>query len=540
MEISNLIGDLNQNLYKLGLIDKKDASIVLDDVKLMIRTPWAPVNKIIEEIAKEILKNTLLKNPNSYEFIKSYAEGLGKSIEECAFTMLVPEIVSSLSKWIPTLKRAPFGCSSFVTKNPKGEVLHGRILDFPLHGTYDIHERALNFKIDGLPKMLSFGAVGIPYPSITFMNEFGITLALHEKFTNVFNYKGQSIFEYIFKLSTVATDKEAILDFINNNQTFTTWCLNITFKDGTGISVDIGGEKPVIFEYTIPDHGILYFNNKLLDPTLKQEDFIPYGFSQYNDLRESLAKEKIDIFMSEHGKNPTEAELLKLMSSKIDQAVTKENFNEYRLDNINCSSLSVMVLNPTAQKAYYLKGEAPKFYKDSFCEFTNVFSDLKTKEHTIKAKDGIDHFVFQGNQALMKAQKAFDKKDASQVYNQLQLAIDYLENQPEEHIARFYFLVAQFIYENHDVALEKLLKDFKSYEDKLPSYLNDQCLMFIWRLERILNLHPSVETDKITSIKLKNILKKEELIPRFLFKSVIKNMMIPRIDILDIIYLMNA
>lgn len=539
MDIITLKGDLKENFYKLGLADRKCADAVHNDVKLMIRTPWNIANKVVEEIGKSVLKNTLLKNSSSYyQYIQAYSEGLGKSLEETAYMMLVPEMVSCMSKWIPTLTRSPFGCSSFITRNKKGEVIHGRILDFPLHGSFDLNERAISYQLDDMPKMLGFGACGIPYPSITLMTEEGMTLALHEKFTPVFNSKGLSIFEYIFKLTQNANDKASVIEFVNNHQTITTWCLNITFKNGDALSIDISAHEVSIHEFQIPDKGFIYFANELVNEELPQEDYLPYGFTHYNKLRKSIAEEKIKNFMETHDENPSELELLELMSVPLKQELNSD-FSNYRLDNINCSSLSAMVMNPSAQKSLYITGEAPKFLRDNVIEINHAFSSPEKKHVKIKKALITDDNYHSGNKALMRAQKAFDKKDSIEIYHQLQTAIDLLENYPEEQIAKFYFLIAQFLFESHHLVLEKVLRDFKQMQDNLPESLNDHCLLFISRLERILGLHPSLESDKIKNKRLLNILKKEEKIPKLIYRKVLKNLVAPRLDILDVIYLMT-
>jgi hypothetical protein len=103
-------------------------------------------------------------------------------------------------------------------------------------------------------------------------------------------------------------------------------------------------------------------------------------------------------------------------------------------------------------------------------------------------------------------------------------------------MARFYFLVAQYIYETHDKVLLSLLHDFRNLEGKLPSTLNDHCLLFIGRLEKILNQHPSVEEDRIQHVKLREIYQLENKIPRLIFHLTTRLIMIPRIDLMDIIY----
>lgn len=539
MDLIQLLGDIDENFYQLGLKDRELGKLVHHDVKMMLRTPWQPANLVIEEIGKAVIKNSLLKKTDNYTHLKSYAEGMGITLEECAYVMLIPELVSSMSKWAPGFIKGNLGCSSFMTRNPEGHVVHGRILDFPLQGSYDLYERAVLYDLNGIPKTLGFGSIGIPYPSITLMTEDGITLALHQKFTNVFNTQGMSIFEYVLKLIKNANDKTSVMEFINKHQTITTWCLYMTFKNGEVLACDLNGDKPFVNELQVPDTGILYFCNHLEDKSINQRQFLPLGFDQYNLMREEIATKKILQFMNKKKTQPTQLDLLQMMSTPFDQRL-KSNIEKYSLDNLTASSLSVMTMNPTDSSAFYLAGPAPKVFSDNVLEITKVFQRPQIEKVKIKKGSEFDPEYHLGLRSFMEAQKGFDAHNSILIYHHLQMAIDHLENYPEKKIAEFYFLIAQYLYESHNKVLANLLNDFKKFEDKLPPYLNDHCLMFIGRLERILKMPPTLEEDKIQTKKLREIYQKELIIPRAIFHITSKGMIIPRIDILDVIYVLTT
>ena len=539
MDLITLIGDIDENFYQLGLKDKEVGKLVHHDVKMMLRTPWQPANKLIEEIGKAVIKNSLLKKTEYYSHLKSYSEGMGISLEECAYVMLIPELVSAMSKWAPGFIKGSLGCSSFMTRNPQGHVIHGRILDFPLQGSYDLYERAILYNLNGMPKTLGFGSKGIPYPSITLMTEDGITIALHQKFTNIFNPQGMSIFEYIFKLIKVANDKNSVMDFVKKNQSITTWCLYMTFKNGEVLACDLSGEKTYINELEIPDSGILYFCNHLEDKSLNQRQFLPLGFDQYNLMRENIAAKKIQQFLKRKKQQPDQLELLQLMSTPYDQKILAD-FENYNLDNLTASSISVMTMNPTESSAFYLKGSAPKVFRDDVIEIKDAFTRIRQEKVKIKKGTEFDPEYQLGLKSFMDAQKGFDAHKSIAIYHNLQMAVDHLEHYPERKIAEFYFLIAQYLYESHPKVLANLLNDFKKMEDHLPPYLNDHCLMFIGRLERILKMPPSMEEDKIQTLKLREIYQRELKIPRAIFHITSKGMIIPRIDILDVIYILST
>ena len=536
MDLITLIGDADENFYQLGLRDKEKAKLVHADVKNMLRTPWNKVNLIIEEVAKVVIKNSLLKKTEHYRHLHAYSDGLGVSVEETAYVMLIPELVSSMSKWAPGLIKGNLGCSSFITRNAAGEVVHGRILDFPLQGSYDQFERAIMYDLKGMPKMLGFGSSGIPYPSITLMTDSGITLALHQKFTNVFNSQGQSIFEYIFDLIKTCEDKESVAQFIRSRQTVTTWSLYMTFKNGEVLAADLMGEKSYIHFPEIPENGILYFCNHLEDKLMDQKSFLPLGFDSYNLMREESAAQKIYTYLQKKKKVPEPLELMQLMSTPLLQKDSMD-LTKFKLDNITPSSLSVMTMNPTAQSALYLEGPAPKLFRDSVVELKNCFTRIEKNPVKIKKNQEVSHDYYQGLHAIMEAQKGFDRHEPVMIYHQLQMAIDHLTGHAEKHIVEFYFLVAQYIYESHPRVLANLLADFKAFEDKLPEYLNDHCLLFINRLEKVLKIEGhAFEEDRIKNLKLRDIYRLEEKIPRAIFHLTTKNLIVPRMDILDIIY----
>jgi hypothetical protein len=540
MDLITLIGDIDENFYQLGLKDRENGKLVHHDVKMMLRTPWKPANILIEEVGKAVIKNSLLKKSDNFVHLKSYAEGLGIPLEECAYVLLVPEMVSAMSKWAPGFLKGNLGCSSFMFRNENSEVAHARILDFPLQGSYDRFERAITYNLNHMPKMIGFGTVGIPYPSITLMTEDGITLALHQKFTNIFNPQGMSIFEYILNLVKSANDKKSAIEFIKNHQTITTWCLYMTFKNGEVLACDLTGPNSFINEMMVPDTGILYFCNHLENKTINQRQFLPLGFDQFNLMREDIATQKIQNLLSKLKTQPTELEVLQMMSTPLDQKLNDDSFKDYKLDNITPSSLSVLTMNPTKGSALYLKGPAPKIFSDNVIEIKNAFDRPEIAEVKIKNYHAIDPDYKEGLHFMMEAQKGFDAHDSVAIYHNLQMAIDHLDNFPERKIAEFYFLIAQYLYESHTQVLTNLLTEFRKWEDNLPPYLNDHCLMFIGRLERILKMSPSLEEDKIETKKLRDIYQKELKIPRPIFHLTSKNMIVPRLDILDVIYILTA
>lgn len=535
MDLLTLIGGIDENFYQLGLIDRDKAKNVHRDVKVMLSTPWKPVNSAIEQVAKLVLKNSLLKKADYYRHLKCYAEGLAIPLEQAAYVIMIPEMVSCMSKWSPAQIKGVMGCSSFFMRNEKSEVVHGRIFDFPLQGSYDQNERAILYDMKGMPRTLGFNSSGIPYPSITLMTEDGMTLALHQKFTNVFNKDGISILALIFDLIQKANDKKSVIEYLKHHESITTWCLYMTFKNGDALAIDIMGKEIYVNELMVPDKGVLYFCNHLENKIINQEEMLPTGFHQYNLMREKIAHKKIEQFLLKN-KN-TESDLIQMMSTPFDQKIKKNNhYENYLMDNITPSSLSVMTMNPTSGNCLYIGGEAPKLFRNNLIQLEDCFHNIIQKEIKLKKAKPVSEDYYQGIKSLMNAQKGFDLYNPQDVYHNLQIAIDHLAHYPELGPATFYFLVAQYMYETNPKILMTVYFDFKKLVNHLPIHLNDHCLLFIGRLERILKVNKTMEVNEIIHPKLQGIYNLELKVPRAIFHATTKGMIVPRVDIMDVLY----
>jgi hypothetical protein len=193
-------------------------------------------------------------------------------------------------------------------------------------------------------------------------------------------------------------------------------------------------------------------------------------------------------------------------------------------------------MNPEEKSVLFIPGLAPKIYQGEIKKIDHCFDSpseslIKDKKYTDQNK-----FYYQGLKALTNAQHAFNDSNSEDLYHELQMAVDHLELYPEVYIAKFYFLVAQFLYETHTRVQTNLIVEFKKILPHLSPYLKEHCLLFIFRLEYILNLPISIELDEIKTQKLKDIYEFELRIPRTIFHFTIKFLIVPRTDILDIIY----
>ncbi len=538
--IITLIGDSQENFYQLGLKDKENYSEVSNHLNSLVRTPFPKVDKTVKQLAKMILKQGFSHLPEFKKRMQAYSEGLSIENDDLVFTLLIPEVVAFLSKWVPGLPASLLGCSSyFAWDNKTNTPFHGRVLDFPLQGSFDKNERMVWSKLDNGPATLSYSAVGLPYPSITAMTEFGVTFALHQKFTDVFNPKGTPIFELVFNMLQNCGDLKSTLQFLKKNESLTTWAFYMSFKNGDVLACDVMGKELHYTVDKIEPGKILYFNNMLInkDKHQDQESFLPHGIHQYNQMRLDIAQKK--ILKLEKEKDITELKLIKSMGTPYPQKNKKPS--AWKCDTITISSVTICTLNPSLGESLFIPGPAPKFYEKEILKFSDAFGNplqevISGPKRKMKSQQTQKTKKILGSRYLMSAQVSFDQGLFHDAYHYLQMSIDEFEGMPEQFMAIFYFKIYQYIHELHNKIRQKLLEDFYSLLGKLPPYLNDHCYLFIYRLEKIINGKSQIKEHQIISESLKKVFRFEKKMPRLLFHKATSILMNPRRDTLDIIY----
>jgi len=539
LPLIKLIGDARENFYQLGLADRETFLPLKNHLSSLIKTPWPPLNKVIKEIGQLYLRQGPKHSPEFYKNVSSYAEGLGINYAEMALTLLIPEYLSFVTKWLPGLKTTLFGCSSyFYWDEHFNSPVHGRVLDFPMAASYARSERAILYKFKGLPQMVSLSTSGFPYPGLTTMTDAGLTFALHQKFTNKFCHLGTPIFELIYQMLAKTGDKKSILDFLKKSKSLTTWGLYISCKNGDILAIDMMGDELYYKEYKLAPGEILSFNNMPEAPAMRKKtlarDFIPYGITDYCSMRETMGAKKIEKLKKIPKLN--DEKFLEIIATPI--LKKQESAEDWKLDPITPSTLTISTMNAQSGKFLYVDGPAPKYYRGKFFEFKEIWDEPISKHHTKRGKFTPADYA-EGMRELITAQTCFDKGDNAHIYHHLQMAKDYLHEYPESTIADFYFHVFQYIFETHKKVQGTLLENFLALRGKLPFYLAQHNYLFINRLEIILGRErheQTVHSEHFEVHHLKEINRLENKIPRPLLHKATAPLINPRIEILDIIY----
>src|SRR5690606_5444890 len=171
IEHIHLIGSASENFYSLGLKDVEGFNGLYNNLKkLCMRTElFSRAVKIALEISS---KMEMHKTDPNYELIKAYAEGLKRPVTDVMFAFLLPEFIAAFNKWTPNLLSVIPGCSSLFTFDKENEgVIHTRLLDYPLAGTFDQFERTVTYHLRGRLKIFSLTTKGMPLPALTSINE---------------------------------------------------------------------------------------------------------------------------------------------------------------------------------------------------------------------------------------------------------------------------------------------------------------------------------------------------------------------------------
>ncbi len=544
LPLITLVGDPEENFYQLGVKDKQNHSDVLVHMQSQLKIFGPTIDYYLHKIFQGALTHKLQRGEIFSKLLGAYSQGLERNIEDVALGLLIPEILSGLGgiKSLGLAKKNPalFGCSSFFALGGDERPIHGRILDFPLFGSYNNFERATICQFKQTPQIFSLSSAGLPYPSITAMNGNGVTLALHQKFNTIFNLKGRSIFEICFELLCEASSLESALRFLRKQNSITAWGINMSFQNGEVLLVDLCGEDLIYKELNLHKHKVIYTNNLPIKRHQATNNPFPPGIINYSKMRERVAEEKIKELKVKG--YTTEEELLKIMATPLEQRHRRPK--DYEISPLTSSSLTIATLRPVAGTASVVADPAPRLFRQNYHSIYDLWSDAKIRSLKLpvgnQKKEHVEmNNYYQGMNHLISAQTSMDLGDSQASHHHIQMSVQYFsENKYHEQFsAQFFFLVLQFLNEKNNKVKFQILDHFKELMPNLPSRLAEHCLLFIFRLENILLKTTSVKESDFKTSEFKKIFKLENKIPKILFSHAIKQLIRPRFDIMDIVYL---
>lgn len=538
-ELIHLFGDKEESFYQMGLKDKDRQDLLLSGLKELIHTPW----ETTDFLGLEYFKNLSKKIKHSTETM-SYLDAMEERSREVQACLLIPELMCSLEHWIPTLPSQIWGCSSYFAKNSQtGSLMHGRILDFPLSEVFEQQERVIYGQYNNSLQALSFSCTGVPYHGITAMNEAGLSIALHQKYSSLFHIEGTPIFEIVDGIVNQCENLEDVIEYCKSSPSLCTWGLYVgeDKEQARVLEIDLLGPEVTFNIHSIESDQVLYFNNTFINQHFDSNSQLPHGISSYNLMRKKSAQIKCqEITKLIQKKKLDDKNFLKIIT-RPNKIITK-SFKNWQMDAITPSSVGCYIMSLKDQKALMACGACAKFHDSDFYQITDLWK--KDKKITLKElknqKENSPELTnrIEAHRRLMKAQRAFDKRDYHHCYHHLQMAIEYfkLAKSCEQHYPEFFIACLDYQNLKDRNSLALLLEQFRSLQKITPPYLLDHCLLMIARIERELELNISVSESEIQHPKLKQVFQLENKTPIAIISPIIKSLMVIRIDICDVIY----
>jgi len=527
----HLIGNPEENFYSLGRRDKEGYDEIKKQItQLCMRSNYAAsFIKKITEWSKDYNKRGSIDLSREY---KAYAEGLEIPVNDLYFNLLLPEIVASFNKWLPHLLGVIPGCSSlFIWDKENQGVVHSRILDYALSGPFEKYERTILYEFSKRLKTFTYSTVGVPTPSLTTINEKGLTLALHYKHGNYFDINGDSIFSLMYQLSSYCTSIQEVKKYLSGHSSIGHWGIYASDNQGNIGSFDIRGSQVYFEKFDVKEHDFLYFNNRPLVSSKEEELLQPFGNKAQCIMRKDSLFKKMKKYKA-NSKDHT-YELLKVLTEV--KPIKNQSASKWLLEPINSSSVQAVSMHNTLFETCYIDGVAPKFYQGKIGKISNIFKNKSSK--IIEKKSNLEEKYIKGMQFISESQSNMDNGNIEKAYHSLQMAIEFLEDYPEKIIAEFFFIIWQYLHEDSNKDLSYLYQELLDLEGLLPEYLNDHRILFITRLNKILGHgHEPKLRQKIKDDNLRLIFDKEIKMKAIAIK-LLRKFTIPRIEILDIIYI---
>lgn len=535
-----LVGDEKENIYQLGLKDREGHKALFEQIHHFLTLDISLIDQATLKLGRWLVKKNKESNPEYYDLINQYAQGLGRDSDEVGFAFLIPELASAMSEWAPGLPVGLLGCSSFFILDETSHTpIHGRVLDFPVAGSFDKNERLLRTQFRDQAQIFSIGTAGFPLGGITAMNSHGVTLALHQKFTPVLSREGVPIFQLAQEVLRDCQTPEDVLKLLRKRSSITTWAMYMSFAQTNEVmELDIMGDQLHYHIHPLNKGDVLYFNNKVIDPKFEQQRHLPYGMQTYNELRELNAREKMKKFQKKGKFNAQE--LLKMMSTPLKEhhkgvkdAPMKEA--EY-FDTLTPSSVTVATMNPGKQEVLGIRSEAPKTFQGLIYHAKNIFQPREsTLEQKMLSGKKVDEDYHRGLYHLAHAQVAYDCHDHHMSYHHIQMAIALLKRGPLHYYARFFLCVFEFIQEKHPKMRTRLYRELEQIRPFVHDYLKDQITLMLIRCDRLQGQTSRFTMDDIQHPTLKKIYRLEEKISVVILSNTVWKVLNPRIDIMDVI-----
>lgn len=502
-----LIGDPVENLYQLGMREK-DSFLKIEArvMKLLSQNVLLRTGQDILSRARILMK----KKEDSFfdKCVTAYAEGMGiDPVRYFSFLSLF-EVAAHYGQLYPELKSILPGCTSVFAKSKDG-ITHSRLLDFPLIGIFEENPRLYFWQQEGKLPLLNYSSEGLAPLFLQGLHGSGLSFALHHKPGKNYHRDGQSIFKITFETLFEAANLAEVKKEMKKKVSVTKWSLLLLEKTGVVQAMDLDGPALNSETYNVNETSPLIFTNIPLQQDAEGFD----NFIKFSEARQNWMKDKLNGAKNEH--------ILDLMTDVEDQKSKK-----WLHPAATLSTVGAYHVNLTTGLLDVKEGSGAMVKSDEIIQFS--LSD-NGEGKVIKKAQALRPFEDAWKRASF-AQSAFDQGEYDVAYHELQMAQALMPNSIWKEIIRFYLCLWDFKFVSNSKELALIYKKVKKLN--LPESLKDQWVLLIMRLEKRLELAPTVTTNDVQD-SYRDLFQQEKLAPKPVFATWMK-LLYPRLELLDV------
>lgn len=508
VKIIPLVGDLRENAYQLGLAEK-DAFMALE-----------------ERISRLLSKNLLLRQgqdiltrararlgrekPTAFTaVIQGYAEGMGIEPSRYHAFLSLFEVAAHYGQIFPELKAMIPGCTSYFQKSGD-EILHARLIDFPLTGILDHSPTLYLWQGEARPTLMNFSAPGLAPVFFQAIHASGVSVAVHHKPGTLYHREGQGIFQMVFDSLIEARTSADVKQLLKKKDSVTKWGVLTLDRDGKVDALDVEGPTQKWESFRLSDSPSLLFTNLPLQKESSGFD----SYLQFTESREKWIREKL--------KAPGQTHLLDLLLDVEDQ---REKNWLHPAGTL--STTGALLVNLTQGTVDIKTGDGALTTSDEILRFSLADQDDRKVLRKARAPGAFE----KAWKRASLAQAHFDEGKYDLAYHELQMSIALMPNARWKNILRFYLCLWDFRFVGNSRELADVYKRVLTLE--LHGNLRAQALLLRMRLERRLGLSPTVEARDLPPY-LQELFREEKLARGPLF-STWMNLLYPRMEILDVL-----
>lgn len=502
-----LIGDPIENLYQLGMREKASFLKIEDRVTRLLST------NMILRTGQDIISRArvLMKKKEDSFFDKcvtAYAEGMGIDPARYFSFLSLFELAAHYGQVYPELKGILPGCTSVFAKTKDG-ITHSRLLDFPLIGIFEENPRLYFWQQEGKLPLLNYSAEGLAPLFLQGLHGSGLSFALHHKPGKSYHRDGQSIFKITFETMFEAANLTEVKKEIRKKVSVTKWSLILLEKSGAVQAMDLDGPALNSESYHLNEVSPLIFTNIPLQQDVQGSD----NFLKFSESRQNWMKEKLAHAKGEH--------ILDLMTDVEDQKAKK-----WLHPAATLSTVGAYHINLTTGLLDVKEGQSAIVKSDEIIQFSLAQNG---EGKVIKKATTLRPFEEAWKRAS-KAQSAFDQGEYDTAYHELQMAQVLMPNTMWKEIMSFYLCLWDFRFIGNSKELALIYKKVKKLN--LPESLKDQWTLLIMRMEKRLDLAPTVTSNDVQP-SYRELFQQEKLAPKPLFATWMK-LLYPRLELLDV------